>query len=123
MNRLYILNDDHTTSEAPDFRKWAAAVGKSNRVAHDIVHVSGEEIRVSTVFLGLDHNFFDSGPPILFETMCFKGHNASEFDQRRYATWDEAVAGHNEILNALRAPNGDALTALREAQTALKETR
>lgn len=27
--------------------------------------------RVSTVFLGLDHNYFPIGPPILYETMVF----------------------------------------------------
>ena len=30
-----------------------------------------ENVRVSTVFLGIDHNFLDDGPPILFETMVF----------------------------------------------------
>lgn len=52
------------------------------------------DIVVSTVFLGLDHNFGD-GPPILFETMIFGG-NFSEY-QQRYSTWEEAEAGHRSI--------------------------
>ena len=49
------------------------------------------DVEVSTVFLGLDHNF-SGGEPILFETMIFGG----KYDQyqERYATWAEAEAGH-----------------------------
>jgi hypothetical protein len=47
---------------------------------------------VSTVFLGIDHSFTRGGPPILFETMVF-GHAGIE-DTYRYATWDEALEGH-----------------------------
>ncbi len=52
---------------------------------------------VSTVFLGLDHNYHPDGPPLLFETMVFKG-SWEENDLRRYSTWEEAVAGHEEML-------------------------
>jgi hypothetical protein len=46
---------------------------------------------VSTVFLGIDHNF-GNGPPLLFETMVFGG----EYDGycKRYSTWEEAEGGH-----------------------------
>lgn len=50
-----------------------------------------EEIRISTVFLGLDHNYGE-GPPILFETMIFGG--AHDQYQERYCTWEEAEEGH-----------------------------
>ena len=49
------------------------------------------DVRVSTVFLGLDHQF-GSGPPLLFETMIFGGEH-NEY-QERYSTWEEAEAGH-----------------------------
>jgi len=52
------------------------------------------DVRVSTVFLGLDHRFFGDGPPLLFETMIFGGEHDGY--QRRYATWEEAEAGHTE---------------------------
>lgn len=50
---------------------------------------------VSTVWLGIDHAFFD-GPPVLFETMVFPIPTAwsDELDCRRYHTEDEAKAGH-----------------------------
>jgi hypothetical protein len=55
----------------------------------------GHTVEVSTVFLGIDHNL-DYGSPILFETLVF----GSDMDGRcqRYATWDEAEAGHRKIL-------------------------
>jgi len=50
-----------------------------------------KDVHVSTVFLGMDHQWGD-GPPLLFETMVFGG----DFDewQYRYATLEEAIAGH-----------------------------
>lgn len=57
-------------------------------------HYRKQEIMVSTVFLGLDHNHF-GGVPILFETMIFGGINDGV--QWRYHDWDEAAEGHEEI--------------------------
>lgn len=53
---------------------------------------------VSTVFLGLDHNYTGQGPPILFETCVFGLGSHSEV-VRRYCTWDEAAAGHKEVFD------------------------
>jgi hypothetical protein len=51
---------------------------------------------VSTVFLGLDHNHFGDGPPILFETMIFGGEHDQY--QARYETLAEAEEGHQRAL-------------------------
>jgi len=68
---------------------------------------------VSTVFLGLDHGFGWGPPlqkPILFETMAFGPEAQGKYrgkpytyrpeicSMNRYSTWDEAEAGHREIL-------------------------
>lgn len=64
---------------------------------------------VSTVWIGVDHNFFDSGPPIIFETMVFAGSahkdktGLLEFDMMRYATEEEARQGHFEMVTLVRA--------------------
>lgn len=50
------------------------------------------DVRISTVFLGIDHGFSFEGPPILFETMIFGGKHDQYQD--RYATYTEAEAGH-----------------------------
>lgn len=51
---------------------------------------------VSTVWLGLDHSFLRSGPPLIFETMVFGGVLDDEMD--RYSTLEEAQEGHARIL-------------------------
>lgn len=57
---------------------------------------------VSTVWLGLDHNYGD-GPPLIFETMVFPGAgNMDELDMRRYSTEEQALAGHEEICEKWR---------------------
>ena len=52
---------------------------------------------VSTVFLGLDHNF-NGGTPILFETMVFPKDDWGELDCERYCTYNEAVEGHQTMV-------------------------
>jgi len=66
------------------------------------LHVAMDEIgdvRISTVFLGLDHQFGD-GPPLLFETLVFGGKLDDEMD--RYTTWEEAEKGHAEMVIKVR---------------------
>ena len=65
------------------------------RVGLDEVHGT----TISTVFLCLDHSH--GGTPLFFETMTFSKH-ASGKDQRRYSTWDEAVAGHAQMVEEVR---------------------
>lgn len=96
---LYILNDKHEPVVCPDVRTWARWFETANRrVAVD----SFGPITVSTVFLGLDHNF-GSGAPILFETMVFGGPLDGKED--RYATYSEAVAGHARMVRRVRKDN------------------
>ena len=53
---------------------------------------------VSTVWLGLDHNFY-GGTPLIFETMVFpkEGDFCDEYCER-YATLAEAKNGHEEVV-------------------------
>ena len=54
-------------------------------------------LHVSTVWLGLNHNFAE-GPPLIFETMVFGG---PEEYQERYATLEEANAGHQTMIEKI----------------------
>ena len=73
--------------------EWVDQFQGSNRIVAqtDVA----KDIQVSTVFLGLDHQWGD-GPPLLFETMIFGG--AHDQFQQRYSTWDQAEAGHRAAL-------------------------
>lgn len=68
------------------------------RVAEDLVgHFS-----VSTVWLGLDHNYMGQGPPLIFETMVFGTDPRLpwwEEWQQRYATREGAEKGHKEVCD------------------------
>lgn len=82
----------------PDVLKWAEWFGSADRV------VAQTEIgasMVSTVFLGLDHNFWVEGPPLLFESMIFTDGDGGN-DTARCATWAQAEAQHKAICDGLR---------------------
>lgn len=95
----YILGPDgRTPVPCPDpieWARWFGAVGNRS-VASTAVGV----VRVSTVFLGLDHAFA-GGPPALFETMVFGG--PLDQDGERYSTWAEAEAGHERWVERAQA--------------------
>jgi hypothetical protein len=75
--------------------EWAADLEKGNRVK--LTNLSNK-YRVSTVWLGLDHNLSGIGKPLIFETMVFKGNSLSEKDIMRYATETEAITGHKKMV-------------------------
>ena len=53
---------------------------------------------VSTVWLGLDHNFV-GGKPLIFETMVFpKEGDYQDLDMERYSTLKEAKKGHQKLV-------------------------
>tara|TARA_R110000868_G_scaffold15894_5_gene72024 strand:- start:1441 stop:1746 length:306 start_codon:yes stop_codon:yes gene_type:complete len=52
------------------------------------------DIKISTVFLGLDHAY--DGEPLLWETMVFGGEH-DQF-QERYSSYEDAVIGHKETV-------------------------
>jgi hypothetical protein len=60
---------------------------------------------VSTVWLGINHNFGSTGPAIIFETMVFGGRLADEMC--RYATEAQAVEGHAVMVGRVRAIQGE----------------
>lgn len=76
-----------------DVLEWARWFEAADRQVANTVLPSG--VRVSTVFLGIDHSFY-GGKPILFETMIFGGMYDGE--QERYSTWEEAEAGHEKAV-------------------------
>lgn len=53
-------------------------------------------LRVSTVFLGLDHSF--NGSKHIFETMVFEENSFHENYCERYSTWEQAEEGHQRAV-------------------------
>lgn len=59
-------------------------------------------VRVSTVFLGLDHRYGPDGPPLVYETMVFPSDSWTEQACERYSTREEALAGHARMVERWR---------------------
>lgn len=96
-NRHYVLRGREVVPV--NLETWARSMeGADCRVALDEI---GDK-RVSTVFLGLNHQYGD-GPPLLFETMVFPADSSSAQYCDRYSTYDEAEAGHKRTVEALQA--------------------
>ena len=56
--------------------------------------------RVSTIWLGLNHNWW-GGPPLIFETMIFwfcPDQHDDEQECWRYPTEEAALAGHDQAV-------------------------
>lgn len=101
-------------------------------------YLTGGDVWVSTVLLGLDHNFTGHGPPEIFETMVFNHMSEEEVAKRkrewdhlglpgmdfpwdedscfRYATEQEARDGHQEVVNALRVKDEEFQHMIEEAR-------
>jgi hypothetical protein len=127
----YFILDAQGVPQPSDLMAWAQwdAADRTRRiVAHTDVDHEGNVLdeeharhavaEVSTVFLGFDHNHWDVGPPILYETLVFaneptiskiEGRPPLIFERtsidesmRRYHTREEALQGHAETLAILQ---------------------
>jgi hypothetical protein len=100
---LYIL-EGHDLKEVDDILEWGRWLEDHKddcRVAFDTIY----DVGVSTVFLGSDRRLSDDGPPLLFETTVF----GSPLDKYtvRYSTWEEAEAGHKQVIDLVKYPPAD----------------
>ena len=81
-----------------DLMTWARMFEKTDRI---VAKTTIGNADVSTVFLGLDHQFGNNGPPLLFETMVFGGKLDQEQD--RCTTWEEAEKMHEAMCERVRS--------------------
>jgi hypothetical protein len=82
-----------TVEQVWNFEEWAKYYfGNRN-----ILKTQKDDIIVSTVFLGIDHNYMLAPEHILFETMAFT--KVMEDIQVRYATKKEAIDGHWKVVH------------------------
>lgn len=88
------------------YEKWRAAFEDSayRRIGFARVGWGPGKKYVSTVWLGLNHNFAHTGIPVIFESMVFQqggrrrpglGHAVT---QVRYAFKEEAAEGHQQLV-------------------------
>lgn len=102
--------------------EWADSFGKDFETSRRVDETTVGRHWISTVWLGLDHQFHPDGPPQIFETMIFRDSgNESEGPsyetpifhtarwgykrnlhiadyQWRYSTEEQALAGHRAVV-------------------------
>lgn len=94
----YKMDENGEIEEIRDVLEWAKWFETAERtIARTKVGLSV----VSTVFLGLDHNFSNQGLPVLFETLTFGGPLDGEME--RYTTLDKARMGHERMVSRTRS--------------------
>lgn len=96
----YILDNNNkpVSVDIDTYHKWnAGKPGLTEKVGNRMIG----DVQISTVFLGLDHNHFGGGPPILWETMIFNWDGEEEY-QERYTSHEDALAGHLKAVKLVR---------------------
>lgn len=92
----YILDENNKPirSTIVDYGKWLQENPEKKVVKQEDI----DDIRISTVFLGLDHAWpKDNVKPLLWETMIFGGEHDQYMD--RYTSYEDALKGHQIALN------------------------
>jgi hypothetical protein len=113
----YIL-DEHDQPVPVDLLTWGRwSADFDNRRVASWVAVNPRRpdcpIHVSTVFLGINHNWDPAGPPLLFETMIFAAGYEIDKTTARAATMTEARVKHDVgvalVTHVLAAEREEAL--------------
>jgi len=97
--RHWILDEKNQPIEV-DLMTWAQWFEEpANRIVKQTLCSAGT-CEVSTVFMGINHNF-SAGPPLLLETMVFGG--AADTFQDRYSTYEQAELYHDVVVGQVEA--------------------
>ena len=103
----WILDANGLAVPCDDLGQWGRWFGNEREKWHLVDEVEG--IRISTVFLGIDHSF-GKGEPVLWETMAF-GPDIEEQWRMGITYWEARdfhrglVAGYTERFKRTDVPN------------------
>lgn len=87
-------------SKPISFERWLELTGDLEYKIVAKTKVGTNE--VSTVWLGMNHNW-GRGPPLIFETLVFPACD----DMYRYATLEQALNGHETMVQRYKANMGN----------------
>jgi hypothetical protein len=105
----YILDADGEPVLCDDLIAWVewferTRLDRSRVIAQDVDERDpAKTVMVSTVFLGLDHQFGD-GPPVLWETLVMGG--VLDGQMNRYTSRAAALRGHQAMCERVTAAGG-----------------
>lgn len=93
---LYILDFLGNPIQEPDVQKWGEWMETYDRQVK--LETIGD-CQISTVFLGIDHDFSGTGSPVLWETMIFSSNPELDgYQQRCSGSREQAEAMHREAV-------------------------
>lgn len=98
---MYYKLDENKNAVPCSMKEWASQLEEmreKNKKHVDETTINGKW--VSTVWLGLDHQFYETGKhPHIFETMIHdeKADKWMNYEER-YSTWQEAEEGHKRAV-------------------------
>ena len=98
MRDYYLLRDG--VCVPTDMMTWAQEFDFKSEERR-IAQTQLEGVWISTVFLGLNHAYLPTQPPLLFETMVFCDEGVLpdwQNECERYSTLEEARAGHEAMV-------------------------
>jgi hypothetical protein len=94
----YILEEDgKTPKKVDDMYEWEKYMETASRTLKRTYFEDGHYL--STVFLGLDHQWGDSGLPLLWESLVFGGSMDGYMECSH--GYEEASAAHDDLIQAL----------------------
>ena len=89
-----------------DLEKYGFRKGFDFETRFDLKTYEGDYL-ISTVDLGLNHQFMEGLPPLYYETMIFNWEDESgnpfEYYQYRYSTEEEAREGHQRAIEYVKS--------------------
>lgn len=90
--------DENKNAIPCSVEEWARQIEemRKNKTKH-VAYESIGHIDISTVWLGLSHQWMPRAKPLIFETMVFNksGH---DIYCERHSTWQEAEEGHKQAI-------------------------
>ncbi len=92
----YILDKDGNPKKATRAERIAWWGHPKRNEWRQISYTKIGDCAISTVFLMFDHNDYDTGPPLIFETMVLSGPREGKF--KRYSTKASALIGHEQVV-------------------------
>jgi hypothetical protein len=99
-------------------KQWSAFFAKAKKRLVNVDHVDG--VSVSTVFFGVNRGR-PPDKPLWFETLVSGGDLDGHIEM--YSTWDEAMIGHNAIVEVLRAEAAKRRPVTKSVERVRRENR
>lgn len=91
--------------ELPDVYAWSRAMEQVDKRVARTRFANGVEL--STIWLGLDHNYVPRGRPLIYESMVFGEGSLLDLDIQRYSTLAQAWAGHWQFAAIVSVVHGE----------------